>query len=193
MPGVSRTRPVDTLLSRFGAAHTESTEMEAAVVAPQPENARELIPRLASLQETRSQTERRARADVGDLQARLDPIPLNVVEDQLSRCVRAAQPECSILDCLRGRGEAVAGHQDASFVLEELADSTEQAAFTSALVHRYIQAHALLKGHPDSNVTSAEAFLDTLDISDHVKANIVIGSSADLSNTWLVRYVCRLL
>jgi hypothetical protein len=66
-------------------------------------------------------------------------------------------------------------------VLEELADSTEQAALTSALVYRYIQAHSLWKGHPDPEVTSAETFLDTLENSDYVKANIVIGSSADLS------------
>jgi hypothetical protein len=66
-------------------------------------------------------------------------------------------------------------------VLEELADSTEQAALTSALVYRYIQAYSLWKGYPDLKVTSAETFLDSLDNSDYVKANIVIGSSTDLS------------
>jgi hypothetical protein len=73
----------------------------------------------------------------------------------------------------------MAGHRAASTVLEELADSTKQAALTSALVYRCIQAHSLWKGHPDPRVTSAETFLDTLENSDYVKANIVIGSSAD--------------
>ncbi|KAK3111395.1 hypothetical protein LTR53_013408 [Teratosphaeriaceae sp. CCFEE 6253] len=97
------------------------------------------------MQDTRFQRERRARADAGDLQARLDLLPLNVVEDQLSRCFRSARPDCSILTCLRGTDEAVARHEAAAVVLEELADSMEQAAFTSALVHRYIQAHCLWK------------------------------------------------
>jgi hypothetical protein len=140
-----------------------------------------MLSQAIALQETRSQTDRRARADAGDLQARLDLIPLNVVEDHLSRSFRVAQPDCSILDCLRGDGETLKSHQAASVVLEELADSTEQAAFTSALVYRYIQAKSLWKGHPDPDVTSAEAFLNTLDNSDYVKANIFIGSSADHS------------
>jgi hypothetical protein len=144
-----------------------------------------------ALQETRSQTDRRAQADAGDLQARLDLIPLNVVEDHLSRSFRVTQPEFSILDCLRGDGETLKSHQAASVVLEELADSTEQAAFTSALVYRYIQAKSLWKGHPDPNVTSAEAFLNTLDNSDYVKANIFIGSSADHSKKKSLRVIAQ--
>jgi hypothetical protein len=85
------------------------------------------------------------------------------------------------LDSLLGGDEALVGYRAASTVLEELADSTEQAALISALVYRYIQAHSLWKGHPDPKVTSAETFLDSLDNSDYVKANIVIGSSVDLS------------
>lgn len=152
-----------------------------APTAPPPSSTREIIPRNATQLDTRSQAERRARADAGDLQARLDLIPLHVIEDQLSRRFRTAQPNRSILDSLRGVDESIAGHRAASAVLEELADSTEQAALTSALVYRYVQAHSLWKGHPDPRVTSAETFLDTLENSDYVKANIVIGSSADLS------------
>lgn len=66
-------------------------------------------------------------------------------------------------------------------MLQELADSTDQAALTSALVYRYVQAKSLWKGHPDPKVTSAERFFETLDSADYVKANIAIGSSADLS------------
>ena len=186
MVGLNRTLPVENLLSRFRAAPSEAhpaPRQTATATAPSPPaDSRELASSQAiALQETRSQTDRRARADAGDLQARLDLIPLNVVEDHLSRSFRVAQPECSILDCLRGDGETLKSHQAASVVLEELADSTEQAAFTSALVYRYIQAKSLWKGHPDPNVTSAEAFLDSLDNSDYVKANIFIGSSADHS------------
>jgi hypothetical protein len=152
-----------------------------AIASPRLATAVAIVPRYETLQDTRSQTERRARANAGDLQPRLDLIPLGDIEDQLSRRFRTAQPDCSILECLNGRDETLAGHRAASIVLEELADSTEQAALTSALVYRYVQAHSLWKGHPDPSVTSAETFLDTLDNSDYVKANIVIGSSADLS------------
>lgn len=140
-----------------------------------------LVVRRETALDTRSQSDRRARADAGDLQARLDLIPLSVVEDQLSRCFRTANPGCSILSCLRSSDGATTGHEAAATILEELADSTEQAALTSTLVYRYIQAHSLWRGHPDAKVTSAESFLDTLDNADYVKANIVIGSSADLS------------
>jgi hypothetical protein len=186
MVGPSRTIPVDNLLSRFRPAPCESAPpgtavTPTAVASPRMANAGAIVPRHETLQDTRSQTERRARADAGDLQARLDLIPLRDIEDQLSRRFRATQPDCSILECLNGRDNTLASHQAASVVLEELADSTEQAALTSALVYRYVQAHSLWKGHPDPKVTSAESFLDTLDNSDYVKANIVIGSSADLS------------
>lgn len=186
MVGLSRALPVENLLSRFRAMPHDADAIPAqpeTPVAPSPPGAvRELISSQAiALQETRSQVDKRARADAGDLQARLDLIPLNVVEDHLSRSFRAVQPDCSLLECLRGEGELLKSHQAASAVLEELADSTEQAAFTSALVYRYIQAKSLWKGHPDPKVTSAEAFLETLDNSDYVKANIFIGSSADHS------------
>jgi hypothetical protein len=82
---------------------------------------------------------------------------------------------------LNGRDNTLASYQAASVVLEELADSTEQAALISALVYRYVQAHSLWKSYLDPKVTLAETFLDTLDNSDYVKANIVISSSTDLS------------
>jgi hypothetical protein len=184
MLGLSRTRPVDNLLSRFRAAPSETDSPPAqmattASISP-PAGAVEIIPRWVTGQDTRSQKERRARADAGDLQSSLDLIPLPMIEDQLSRHFRTAQPDCSILECLNGNNGAFPSHKAASVVLEELADSTEQAALTSALVYRYVQAKSLWKGHPDPKVTSVESFLETLDNADYVKANIVIGSSADL-------------
>lgn len=186
MIGLSKASPVDNLLSRFRPAPREPTTPETAVMSvatasPRAVTAGAIIPRHETLQDTRSQTERRARADAGDLQARLDLIPLHVIEGQLSRRFRSAQPDCSILECLNGNSGAFPSYKAASVVLEELADSTEQVALTSALVYRYVQAKFLWKGHPNPKVTSAETFLDTLDNADYVKANIVIGSSADLS------------
>lgn len=199
MVGLNRTRPVDNLLSRFRSAPSETdppsvqptvqvATMTTASMSPRA-GAVEVVPRWSTGQDTRSQTERRARADAGDLQARLDLIPLHVIEDQLSRRFRIAQPGCSILECLNGNNGAFPGHKAASVVLEELADSTEQAALTSALVYRYVQAKSLWKGHPDPKVTSAESFLETLDNADYVKANIVIGSSADLSKQRSLRVI----
>lgn len=131
MGGLNRTSAVDSLLSRFRPAAPKFNPPTAVMVAPAAPSpisistTREIVPRNATQQDTRSQAERRARADAGDLQARLDLIPLHVIEDQLSRCFRTAQPSCSILDSLRGTDESIAGHRAASTVLEELADSTE--------------------------------------------------------------------
>ena len=182
------------------SAHTESSDFGPSLAAaqmsqtPASPTARpsshggEIVPyRPSSGEETLTQQDRRARADAGDLQARLDLIPLDAVEDQLSRRFRTAQPDCSILDSLRGLHGEVAGHIAASTVLEELADTTEQSALTSALVYRYVQAHDLWKDHPAAK--SAEAFLDTLDNSDHVKANIVIGTSAQVSKWRNIRQI----
>lgn len=139
----------------------------------------EVVPyRPPIIEETFTQQDRRARADAGDLQARLELIPLHAVEDQLSRCFRTSRQDRSILTCLLGGDGAQPAHVAARSVLEELADTTEHAAYTSALVYRYVQAHGLWKADP--SVHSAEAFLDTLDNAEHVKANIVMGSSAQV-------------
>jgi hypothetical protein len=85
------------------------------------------------------------------------------------------------LECLGGDNEAFTSHKAASLVLEELADSTEQAALTSAFVYHYIQAGSVWKGHPDPDVAFAKSFLKTLHNPEYVKVNIAIGSSVDLS------------
>lgn len=150
---------------------------------------RELVPRRPLRDDTLSQRELQQRAAAGDLQARLDLIPLDVVEDQLSRSFRTAQPECSILTFLKGGDDALPGYRAAKVVLEELADATEHVALTSAFVFRYVKERGLWRGHPDDNVSSAEAFLETLDNSDYVRANIAIGSSADLSKQRSVKAI----
>ena len=177
-------RPPDTV---HGADMTQSA---AAIHASPSTQGKEIVPyRPPAVEDTLSQQDRRARAEAGDLQARLDLIPLDVVEDQLSRRFRTIQPDCSILSFLSGLDGGATRHLAASTVLEELADTTEQSALTSALVYRYIQAHALWKDHPNPEVDSAEAFLDTLDNADHVKANIVIGTSAQLSKRRSIRTI----
>ena len=129
MGGLNRTSAVNSLLLRFRPSAPGFIPPTAVMVAPPvpplSSSTREIVPRNATQQDTRSQADRRARADAGDLQARLDLIPLHVIEDQLSRCFRTAQPNRSILDSLRGTDESIAGHRAASTVLEELADSTE--------------------------------------------------------------------
>lgn len=72
-------------------------------------------------------------------------------------------------------------------VLEQLADTTEHTALTSALIYRYVQVHDLWKDRPFTK--SAVAFLDALDNSDHVKASIVIGTSAQVSKWRNIRQI----
>lgn len=183
-------RPHDTVHGADIAGQADPADKTQSAAAIDASRSKEIVPyRPPVVEDTLSQQERRARADAGDLQARLDLIPLDVVEDQLSRRFRTTQPDCSILSFLGGLDGSATRHLAASTVLDELADTTEQAALTSALVYRYIQAHALWKDHPNPEVDSAEAFLDTLDNADHVKANIVIGTSAQLSKRRSIRVI----
>ena len=139
--------------------------------------------------ETRSQLDRVARADAGDLQARLDLISVDAAEEVLARRFCKHQPERSILAYLREPGDGVAPYQAASAVLEELADKTEDTAFESALVFRYIQAHGLWRGHPSSAVQSAEDLVRHLDGSDYVQANIIIGTSVQVAKRNCIRLI----
>ena len=139
--------------------------------------------------ETRSQLERVARADAGDLQARLDLISIDAAEHALARRFCKHQPDRSILAYLREPGGDIEPYEAASTVLEELADKTEDSAYESALVFRYIQAHSLWKGHPDSAVRSAEDLIQHLNESDYVQANIIIGTSAQVAKRNCIRLV----
>ena len=106
--------------------------------------------------DTRSQVDRVARADAGDLQARLELIPLESAEAELARRCCKHQPDRSILSYLRHPGDGVARYQAASAVLEALADHTEDTALESALVFRYVEAHALWNDYPNPAIRSAE-------------------------------------
>jgi len=113
--------------------------------------------------ETRSQLDRVARADAGDLQARLDLINIDAAETVLAHRFSRHQPERSILTYLQEPGPGVARYEAASAVLEELAEKTEDSAFESALIFRYIQAHHLWKCHPSPTVHCAEDLIQSLD------------------------------
>jgi hypothetical protein len=130
-----------------------------------------------------------ARADAGDLQARLDLISIDAAEEALARRFCKHQPDRSILAYLREPGEGIESYEAASTVLEELADKTEESAYESALVFRYIQTHSLWKGHPNSTVRSAEDLIRHLNGSDYVQANIIIGTSAQVAKRNCIRLV----
>jgi len=95
------------------------------------------------IRETRSQQDRLARADAGDLQARLELISLESAEVALAQRRYKHQPERSILSYLQDPGDGLARYQAASSILEQLVDKTEETAFDSVLVFRYIKAYEL--------------------------------------------------
>lgn len=114
------------------------------------------------------------------LQARLDLMPLDMVESELkSRRRNTYQEDCSILDFLQNPGGGLTKAQAAAEILNELADQTEQISFDSALVWRYVQLNSLWDTHINPGLRSAEAFLNSLDQNALVRINIVVGTSTD--------------
>lgn len=171
----SREGGIDTTTGRDTFSQVAAVLNDASPAS----QAAEMVPyRSPAIEETWTQEDRRVRADAGELQARLDLIPLQAAEDQLSRRFRTTRQDRSILTCLIGGDGTQPPHEAAKAVLEELADITEQAAFTSTLVYKIVQARGLWRADP--SLTSAEAFLDSLDNAEHVKTNIQLGSSAQL-------------
>ena len=73
--------------------------------------------------------------------------------------------------------------------MEQLADQTEETAFDSVLVFRYIKAYELCKDHPSPDIRSAEDLIRQLDGSDYVQANIVIGTSAQATKRNCVKVI----
>ena len=141
------------------------------------------------VRETRSQQDRLARADAGDLQARLELISLESAEAALARRRCKHQPERSILSYLQDPGDGLAKYQAASSILEQLVDKTEETAFDSVLVFRYIKAYELWKDHPSPEIRSAEDLVKQLDSSDYVQANIVLGTSAQAAKRNYLRVI----
>jgi hypothetical protein len=147
------------------------------------------VQRPATQRETQSQVELVAKADAGDLQARLDLISIDAAKDALAKRFCKQQPGRSILDYLRAPGDGIEPYQAASTVLEELADRTEDSAYVSTLVFRYIQTYALWKGHPSPVVDSAEELVRRLNGSDYVQANVIIGTSAQVAKRNCIRLI----
>lgn len=192
MVSLTKSTTVEHLLARFRTAQphnapptTPPNQAPIAVMVateddtpstPGQEVVRYELP--TTQRETRSQLDREARADAGDLKSRLDMIDINAAEKILARRFCKHQPDRSILSYLRDPGDDIAPYQAASLVLEELADQTEETALESALVFRYIQTNQLWRGHWNTSIQSAEDLVRSLDRSDIVQANIIIGTSA---------------
>jgi len=191
MVSLSKHQAVDPLHSRFRTAQqapaqtsSESASGQNEFSDPEQEDVvldtrvEEVVRYVSPTpRETRSQQDRLAKANAGDLRARLDLITLESAEEALDRRRYKYQPERSILSYLQDPGDGLAKYQAASSILEQLADETENAGFDSALVFRYIDSHGLWRDHPSSEVRSAEDLVRQLGNSDLVQANIVIGTS----------------
>ncbi|KAK5109482.1 hypothetical protein LTR85_002685 [Meristemomyces frigidus] len=70
-----------------------------------------------------------------------------------------------------------------------LADKTEQTAWDTTLVFRYIQARALRKGHPNPGVRSAEDLVRDFNRGDYFHANLVIGTAARAAKRNRIRLI----
>lgn len=201
MVSLTKKQTVDPLHGRFRPLNQSATETSPEksphppsplrhVETPDPTQGREVIRYVPPTpRETRSQQDRLARADAGDLQARLDLISLESAEAALAQRCCKHEPDRSILSYLQDPGDGLARYQAASSVLEQLADQTEETAFDSVLVFRYIKAHELWKDHPSPDIRSAEDLVRQLDGSDYVQANIVIGTSAQAAKRNCVKVI----
>jgi len=197
MVGLTTSNSVEHLLARFRPMVSDRTTSPAPVTvmvalenAPPPTQAQEVVSyQPLSQHETRSQSDRLARADAGDLQARLELITVEAAEEALAQRFCKQQPDRSLLSFLREPDDGLAPYEAASAVLEELADQTEGTALESAMVFRYIQAHGLWKGHPNPDVQSAKDLIKNLDGSDYVQANIIIGTSAQAAKRNCIRLI----
>ena len=165
--------------SQYSTDYTSQASNNPNASASSPARSMEVVRYQPSTpRETRSQQDRVARADAGDLQAGLDLIPLEATETALARRSCTSHPDRSVLDFLRDPGRGIAHYQAASVVLEELAGRTEETASDAVFVYRYIQAHSLWSDHPDPEVRSADDLLRCLNGRDYIRANLAIGTSA---------------
>jgi hypothetical protein len=201
MVSLTKKQAVDPLHGRFRAlqpppVQPTSEDPPRSVSPPRqsstsPSTQRNQVVRYVppDIRETRSQQDRLSRADAGDLQARLELISLESAEAALAQRRCKHQPERSILSYLQDPGDGLAKHQAASSILEQLADRTEETAYDSVLVFRYIKAYELWKDHPSPDIRSAEDLVKQLDSSDYVQANIVIGTSAQAAKRNCMRVI----
>lgn len=175
-PTMGRFRPASQYDAYYVSQLSNTSHHSAS---SQPIHSMEVVRYQSSTpRETRSQQDRIARADAGDLQAGLDLISLEAAETALAQRSCVSHPDRSVLDFLRDPGQGTPHYQAASVVLEELAGRTEETASDALFVYRYIQAHSLWNDHPDPNVRSADDLLRCLNGRDYIRANLAIGTSA---------------
>jgi hypothetical protein len=145
------------------------TEVVAGPVAPTPS------------QVQRQNQSLRARADAGEIEARLQMMSPADVESEL-RCQKLPDdPNVSLWDYLNNPGPDVSPIQAASGLLAAAADHAESASVQAAYIWRWVKINNLWDTHPDPNLRTEQAFIESVPNHKVVKVMVVVGTSAQWS------------
>ena len=123
----------------------------------------------------------RARADAGETEARLQMMSPADVEWELRNHGLPDKPDVSIWDYLNNPGPDVSPIQAASDLLAAAADRAESASVQAAYIWRWVKINNLWDTHPDPNLRSEQAFIDSVANHKVVKVMVVVGTSAQWS------------
>lgn len=108
---------------------------------------------------------------------------IDPVKKELGCAFYANENHRSILDYLEAETNTLGRMAAAKNILNELADTSEQAAVYTAFIWRYIELQKLWDDrHEDESLHSANAFLNGLDHSEYVKRNVTLGRSTQENN-----------
>jgi hypothetical protein len=155
-------------LALQSSAHA-GTEVVAGPVAPTPS------------QVQRQNQSLRARADAGEIEARLQMMSPADVESEL-RCQKLPDnPNVSLWDYLNNPGPDVSPIQAASGLLAAAADHAESASVQAAYIWRWVKINNLWDTHPDPNLRNEQAFIESVPNHKVVKVMVVVGTSAQWS------------
>lgn len=122
----------------------------------------------------------------------VNKMSIELVKKELSCAVYANENHRSILDYLEAETDTSKRVAAAKNILNELAETSEQAAVYTAFIWRYIELQKLWDdGHKDKSLHSADAFLDSLDHSEYVKRNITLGRSTQETNAGHFKTITR--
>jgi hypothetical protein len=120
----------------------------------------------------------------------IDGMSIEHVKSELSRAFYADKTTCSILDYLEAETDSSKRMAAAANVLNELADTSENAAVYTAFIWRYIELQQLWDpSHQNKCLHSADAFLDSLDQREFVKRNITLGRSTRETNSRYIKII----
>lgn len=168
---------------------TGSIGMAATTPAASPSRDRQIALYEVRPDEPPSQAERIERAADGDLDARLDLMSTQEVEQALRKASRPDHPEERILAYLQSPGSGKTQADALKDVLDSLADKTEDIALLSAFVWRYGRAHQLWNTHRNPRMRTEAAFLNNLEQNSLIQINIVTGTSAYALRASCVRMI----